>query len=66
VIARARGGIAIKPISPLALMRAGVAARNSFGPLSERQLAALAQLRERFFPNRSEDELLPRCEPLPY
>ena len=61
-------GIEIKPISPLALyqMRAGVAERNSFGPLSERQLAMLAQLRERFFPDRSEDELLPPCEPLPY
>jgi hypothetical protein len=59
-------GIEIKPISPLALyqMRAGVAERNSFGPLSERQLATLAQLRERFFSDRSEDELLPPCEPL--
>jgi hypothetical protein len=61
-------GIEIKTIPPLALyqMRAGVAERNSFGPLSERQLAMLAQLRERFFPDRSEDELLPPCEPLPY
>ena len=58
--------IAIKPISPLALyqMRAGVARRNSFGPLSERQLDSLAQLRAKFFPERTEEELLPRCEPL--
>jgi hypothetical protein len=61
-------GIAIKPISLLALyqVRAGVAQRNSFGPLSEQQLVALAQLRERFFPGRTEEELLPPCEPLPY
>jgi aminoglycoside-2''-adenylyltransferase len=61
-------GIAIKPLSPLALyqMRAGVATRNSFGPLSERHLLALARPRERFFPDRSEDELLPPVEPLPY
>lgn len=59
-------GMAIKPISPLALyqMRAGVAQRNSFGPLSDRHLATLAQLRMQFFPDRSEDELLPPWEPL--
>ncbi len=59
-------GISIKPISPLALyqMRAGVAERNSFGPLSERHVLTLAQLRECFFPERSEEELLPLCEPL--
>jgi hypothetical protein len=61
-------GIAIKPLSPLALyqMRAGVAKRNSFGPLSERHLLTLARLREQFFPDRSEEELLPASEPLPY
>jgi Aminoglycoside-2''-adenylyltransferase len=60
-------GIAIKPLSPLALyqMRAGVAKRNSFGPLSERHLLTLARLREQFFPDRSEEELLPPSEPLP-
>jgi Aminoglycoside-2''-adenylyltransferase len=60
-------GIAIKPISPLAMyqIRAGVAQRNSFGPLSERHRATLAQLRERFFPDRPEEELLPPSEPLP-
>jgi hypothetical protein len=59
-------GISIKPISPLGLyqMRAGVARRNSFGPLSERQRARLDELRARFFPDRSEAELLPPCEPL--
>jgi len=61
-------GIAIKPLSPLALyqMRAGVAKRNSFGPLSEQHLLTLARLREEFFPDRSEEELLPPSEPLPY
>ena len=60
------GDMAIKPIPPLALyqMRAGVARRNSFGPLSERQLATLTELREKFFSNRSEEELLPASEPL--
>src|SRR5262249_17854509 len=61
-------GIAIRPISPLALyqMRAGVAERNSFGPLSERHLVTLAELRERFFPDRSDADLLPPSHPLPY
>ena len=60
-------GVPVRPIPPLALyqMRAGIAARNSFGPLSERHLATMAQLRERFFPERDEAELLPECRPLP-
>src|SRR4051794_10698642 len=59
-------GIAIKPIPPLALyqMRAGVAERNSFGPLSERHLATMADLRATFFPDRTEEELLPPSQPL--
>lgn len=59
-------GLPIKPIPPLALhqLRAGVAERSSFGPLSERQLATMAELRERFFPDRTEEELLPPSEPL--
>jgi len=59
-------GIPLRPIPPLALyqMRSGVAARNSFGPLSERQLATMAELRERFFPELAEDDLLPPSEPL--
>lgn len=61
-------GIPIKPIPPLALyqLRAGVAKQNSFGPLSERHLATMAELRERFFPESPDDELLPPSEPLPY
>ena len=59
-------GIALRPIPPLALhqMRSGVVARNSFGPLSERHLATMAELRERFFPGLPEDDLLPPSEPL--
>jgi hypothetical protein len=59
-------GIPIRPISPLALyqIRAGVAERNSFGPLSERQIASMAELRERFFPELPEDALLPPAAPL--
>lgn len=59
-------GIRVKPIPPLALyqMRAGIAARNSFGPLSDRHLATMAELRERFFPDIAEGSLLPPCEPL--
>jgi hypothetical protein len=59
-------GIALKPISPLALyqMRAGVAKRNSFGPLSERQRVTMAELRARFFPEVQDDDMLPPSEPL--
>jgi hypothetical protein len=45
-------------------IRAVIAHRNSFGPLSERHLATLAQLRARFFPDRTEEELLLPFEPL--
>jgi Aminoglycoside-2''-adenylyltransferase len=60
-------GVSIKTITPLAMyqIRAGVAHRNSFGPLSERHLATLVQLRERFLPDRTEEELLPASIPLP-
>jgi hypothetical protein len=60
-------GIRIKPIPPLALyqMRAGVAQHNSFGPLSDRHRAIMAQLRERFFADKTEEELLPPSAPLP-
>jgi hypothetical protein len=62
----ALAGIAVHTASPLALyqLRAGIASRRSFGPLNERQLSSMAQLRESFFPDRSEAELLPRIEPL--
>ena len=59
-------GVAVHPASPLALyqLRAGIASQGSFGPLSERQLSSMAQLRERFFPDRSTADLEPRVEPL--
>ena len=57
-------GFRVRVVSPLTLyqLRAGIASQGSFGPLSERQLASLAALRERFFPDRSQEELLPRIE----
>ena len=59
-------GITLRVVSPLTLyqLRAGIASQGSFGPLSERHLAALAELRERYFQQRSEDELLPIVESL--
>ena len=45
-------------------MRAGVAEHNSFGPLSERQRATMAELTARFFPEIPEEDLLPPSEPL--
>jgi len=45
-------------------IRAGVAKRNSFGPLSERQRVTMAELRARFFPEVQDDDLLPPSEPL--
>jgi hypothetical protein len=59
-------GVTLRVASPLALyqLRAGIASQGTFGPLSERQLETMARLRERFFPDRSEDELVPLVEPL--
>jgi hypothetical protein len=60
-------GIRIRTASPLALyqLRAGIASMGSFGPLSERQQQAMQSLRERFFPERMPEELVPTLEPLP-
>lgn len=59
-------GIAVWPASPLALyqLRLGIAGQGSFGELSEKQLDSMRRLRERFFPDRSDDELRPRIERL--
>jgi hypothetical protein len=59
-------GITVRPISPLALyqLRVGIAGQGSFGELGEKQLRSLRSLKERYFPDRSEDELRPRIEPL--
>ena len=48
-------GVVLKPISPLAMyqMRSGMARMNTLGPLSERHLSTMAELRRRFFPDRS-------------
>ncbi len=60
-------GVAIRTASPLALyqLRVGIALQGSFGPLSERQLASMSSIREKFFPDRSEADLEPRIESLP-
>jgi hypothetical protein len=57
-------GIALRVASPLALyqLRAAIAAKGSFGPLSETQRRSLNSLRESFFHGRAEDELAPRIE----
>ena len=59
-------GITIRTISPLALyqIRLGIAQQGSFGPLSERQLSSMRQLRERFFSHHPERELDPGVEPM--
>ena len=59
-------GVAIHAASPLALyqMRVGIAQQGSFGPLSQRQLDSMSKLKEKFFPERSEVELVPRIERL--
>lgn len=60
-------GITVWPASPLALyqMRAGIATQGSFGKLGEKQLRSMRELKARFFPDRSDSELMPRVEPLP-
>ena len=59
--------IAIHVASPLALyqIRAAIAAKGSFGPLSATQRASLDKLRETFFPEYPEHELTPTIESLP-
>jgi len=59
-------GSLIRPASPLALyqIRIGIARQGSFGELSEAQLRATRQLRERFFPDCSVADLEPPIEPL--
>jgi hypothetical protein len=61
-------GVAIRPASPLGLyqLRVGIASQGSFGELSDRQMEPARRLRETFFPDRAEDELAPRVEPLSY
>lgn len=59
-------GVTVWPISPLALyqLRAGIAQWGAFGDLDEKQLRSMAELQRRFFPGRSDDELVPEVEPL--
>jgi hypothetical protein len=59
-------GIEIHVASPTALyqIRAAIAAKGSFGPLSPSQRASLRRLRNSFFPDLAEDKLAPRIDPL--
>jgi hypothetical protein len=60
-------GIRVWPASPLCLyqMRIGIAAKGAFGALNEKQMTSLRRLKHAFFPDRSDDELMPRITPLP-
>jgi hypothetical protein len=55
-------GISVRPISPLALyqLRVGIAGQGSFGELTEKQHRSMHLLQERFFVDRTDDELKPR------
>jgi hypothetical protein len=57
-------GVSIKTISPLAQyqIRAAFTKLNSFGKPESKHLAAQKRIKETFFPNKNEDELLPRIE----
>jgi hypothetical protein len=59
-------GIELRVASPMALyqLRAGIAAKGSFGGLPPTQRASLRKLRETFFPGRADAELTPRIERL--
>jgi hypothetical protein len=63
--AAAIDGVSVWPASPLALyqLRVGIAQRGSFGELGEKQVDAMRRLKARFFPERSDEELIPRIEP---
>jgi hypothetical protein len=60
-------GIRVWPASPLCLYqtRIGIAARDAFGELTEKQRGSLRRLREAFFADRSDDELMPAVTTLP-
>lgn len=59
-------GLPIRVASPLALyqLRAGIASRGSFGPLSDRHVRVQEQLRGTFFPGVAERDLTPEIAPL--
>ena len=54
------------PASPLCLyqMRIGIAARGAFGELNDKQRRSLSRLKEAFFHDRSDDDLMPEVIPL--
>jgi hypothetical protein len=60
-------GVRVWPASPLCLYqtRIGIAARGAFGELNEKQRTSLRRLKEAFFADRSDDELMPLVTTLP-
>ena len=46
-------------------MRIGIATRGAFGELNEKQRRSLGRLKDAFFADRSDDELMPLITPLP-
>jgi hypothetical protein len=60
-------GVRVWPVSPLCLyqMRVGIAARGAFGELNEKQRRSLRRLKEACFPDRTDEELVPRITELP-
>ena len=60
-------GVRVWPASPLCLyqIRIGIASRGAFGELNEKQRRSLGRLKDAFFADRSDDELMPRITPLP-
>jgi hypothetical protein len=46
-------------------VRIGIASRGAFGALTDKQLHSLARLRDTFFSDATEEQLMPRVEPLP-
>lgn len=57
-------GVRVRPVSPLTLyqMRIGIASQGSFGELGEKQLNSLKRLKDRFYPGKSDEELMPQIE----
>ena len=60
-------GIPVVPASPRCLyqMRIGIASRGAFGELNEKQRRSLARLKTAFFPDATDEELMPSVTPLP-
>jgi hypothetical protein len=60
-------GVQVWPVSALCLyqIRMGIASTGAFGELNEKQRTSLQRLKEACFPDRTDEELMPRVTPLP-